>query len=439
MSRMLLLASALALFLTTIACGAAATTARAPRWACPSPVPQPYGPDGPIKEIIRHTRPITDGGDWDETVYYAIWEQEYGALGGPPFASPTPYAMMGTNYTLGQRVELWPLHVLVEARSGPVIDAPGIAPNSQQLYLIAITWVNRALDPIAMDYRRVQLRAMTDQNGAMVSDGNWGVSSRAMQLAGIDDLPTTIPSGTSRVTVPIIAPLGEPEAVDITFLGDPSFNPAMPQPTVGLGTPTPMIPIVPTATPIGGNPYLRAPGENTITIQWSNAVWKAPGAQPCGDPGVLTDWSSSSTWGMPVPVVGVAAPAGSSRLIQLALNQVGKPYVWGAKGPERFDCSGLVSWAYAQIGIGIPQGTAGQWPQMTPAVPPNVFPGDLVFFDIAGKGQIDHVGMLVGDLNGDGRMDMVHAANPDLGVRVDYDIFDSPYYAPRVRGYRTAR
>lgn len=45
---------------------------------------------------------------------------------------------------------------------------------------------------------------------------------------------------------------------------------------------------------------------------------------------------------------------------------VGKPYVWGAKGPERFDCSGLTQWLYAQIGIQIPTGTGrggngGQW------------------------------------------------------------------------------
>jgi cell wall-associated NlpC family hydrolase len=70
---------------------------------------------------------------------------------------------------------------------------------------------------------------------------------------------------------------------------------------------------------------------------------------------------------------------------------------------------------------------------------PDLQPGDLVFFDIAGLGQIDHVGILMGDLNGDGRWDMEHAANPQLGVRIDYGIFESAYYAPRMRGFRTAR
>ncbi|HWQ10181.1 MAG TPA: NlpC/P60 family protein, partial [Holophaga sp.] len=113
-------------------------------------------------------------------------------------------------------------------------------------------------------------------------------------------------------------------------------------------------------------------------------------------------------------------------------------YIWGAKGPETFDCSGLVSWAYSQIGIRIPLGTAGQWPGLTPVDQGALQPGDLVYFAIDG-GRVDHVGMLVGDLDGDGQWDMVHAANPDLGVRVDYGIFASAYYRPRIVGFRTAR
>ena len=78
----------------------------------------------------------------DQTTYYEIWEQEY-AVGGPPFPSPTPYALVGTSFTFGQRIELWPMHVMVTARAAGVISEPGIAPNSQQLYLIEITWYNQ--------------------------------------------------------------------------------------------------------------------------------------------------------------------------------------------------------------------------------------------------------------------------------------------------------
>jgi cell wall-associated NlpC family hydrolase len=106
-------------------------------------------------------------------------------------------------------------------------------------------------------------------------------------------------------------------------------------------------------------------------------------------------------WGVAVPL-RVPAPPGADRLVQIALNQVGKPYVWGAKGPEAFDCSGLASWSYAQIGIRIPQGTAGQWPHMRAVTRAHLQPGDLIFFDIAGSGRIDHVELLAGDLDHDG-------------------------------------
>ena len=131
------------------------------------------------------------------------------------------------------------------------------------------------------------------------------------------------------------------------------------------------------------------------------------------------------------------APAGDARVLQIALNQLGKPYVWGAKGPERFDCSGLTEWSYGQIGVRIPRGTAGQWPEMRPVEAALLQPGDLVFFAIEG-GRVDHVG-LVGDFNSDGQWDLLHAANPTLGVRIDYSLFQSRYYAPRIVGFRTAR
>jgi cell wall-associated NlpC family hydrolase len=66
-------------------------------------------------------------------------------------------------------------------------------------------------------------------------------------------------------------------------------------------------------------------------------------------------------------------------------------------------------------------------------------PGDLIFFDVAMDGHISHVGMLAGDLNGDGTWDMVHAATPQLGVRVEYDVLNSPFWRPRIAGFRTAR
>jgi cell wall-associated NlpC family hydrolase len=113
--------------------------------------------------------------------------------------------------------------------------------------------------------------------------------------------------------------------------------------------------------------------------------------------------------------------------------------VWGAEGPEAFDCSGLMFWSYAQIGVRIPRSTAGQWPRMRPVPLGALQQGDLIFMDTRESGEgytgrperVTHVGM-VADLNGDGRWDLIHAANPRLGVRVDFDIMRSPYYGPRI-------
>jgi cell wall-associated NlpC family hydrolase len=419
-------AAALIAFLASLllACGGGAVATRAPRWACPSPEPLPWGETGPVKEIVRHTRPISEGGDWEETVYYSEWEQEYGATHpGPPFPSPTPYALVGTSYVFGQRVEVWPFHVLVDARSGPIIDMPDTAPGTQQLYIVEITWVNHLPEELPVSYaEQVRLRAITDPAGGVISDRRWSVTALALEHAGIEELPTTIPTGESAVTVPILAPPGTPETVEISFEIATAAE----------------APVTPTATPVEEGSSEMSPPQ--LTVQWSNAEWRAPGAAPCGDPGALTDWSGGAdvAWGREVQLAGVAAPPGADRLLQIVLNQVGKRYVWGAKGPETFDCSGLATWSYAQIGVVIPHGTGGQWPNMRRVERASLRPGDLVFFDIAGRGRVDHVGVLMGDLNGDGTWDMVHAASAALGVRIDYSIFESAAYGPRILGFRTA-
>lgn len=98
----------------------------------------------------------------------------------------------------------------------------------------------------------------------------------------------------------------------------------------------------------------------------------------------------------------------ASKVVNLAKSKIGCPYVWGATGPNTFDCSGLTSWCYKQIGITIPrqskdQGKAGKYVAKS-----DLRPGDLVFF----KNPISHVGMYIGDGN------MVHAPKPGDKVRI---------------------
>lgn len=425
--------------LLVVACGgSAALVSRSPRWACPSPLPKPWGPSGPVKSTntISH-----DGELVTENTYYEEWEQEYGALGGPPFPSPTPYALVGTSYGLGQRVEIWPFHVTVTAAAGAPVVASGIPTGTQQLYLVTLDWVNHATGALPMDYAtRVQLQAVTRPDGRVQTDTLWGMTALALELSGLPAPPSSVPPGSSRVTIPIIGPVGQPKTVGLAVIGNPNYQPTLPTSTTGPGTPTPSPFPTGVATTPTPNTDLRSDRPQELAIQWSAGRTHIGGAPPCGDAGALTSWGNDdqNAWGSDLPVAGVAAPPGADRVIQIAMQQQDKPYVWGAKGPNAFDCSGLMTWAYAQIGIRIPQGTAGQVPGMRPVSQAEIKPGDLIFFAIGG-GEIDHVGMLIGDINGNGQWDLLHAASPKLGIRIDYDIFTKPGWTKLIRAFRTAR
>ena len=65
--------------------------------------------------------------------------------------------------------------------------------------------------------------------------------------------------------------------------------------------------------------------------------------------------------------------------VRAALSRLGRPYVWGATGPDQFDCSGLVQWSYAQAGIHLDRTTYQQINDGIPVPRSQVRPGDLVF------------------------------------------------------------
>jgi len=85
--------------------------------------------------------------------------------------------------------------------------------------------------------------------------------------------------------------------------------------------------------------------------------------------------------------------AGAAGAVQAAEREIGVPYVWGGTTPAGFDCSGLVMWAYAQVGIGLPHFSGGQFAATTHISMANIQPGDLLFY---GPGGSDHVAMYVG-------------------------------------------
>lgn len=142
------------------------------------------------------------------------------------------------------------------------------------------------------------------------------------------------------------------------------------------------------------------------------AIVRQP-VQPVAKPAVVTHAAA------PVAKpVAVAAPAGL-RAANLALAQIGKPYVWGATGPSSFDCSGLTQWAYHQVGVNLPRTTYAQDGVGTQVSESNLQVGDLVFF-YGG----DHVGIYVGNGN------VVHAPQPGESVKVT-SIKYMPFYTAR--------
>jgi cell wall-associated NlpC family hydrolase len=82
-----------------------------------------------------------------------------------------------------------------------------------------------------------------------------------------------------------------------------------------------------------------------------------------------------------------------AQALRWALSKRGDPYVWGAAGPSSFDCSGLVLWAYAKVGISLPHFTGDQWNMGVHVGRNQLQPGDLVFF----YPDIGHVGLYIGN------------------------------------------
>nr|WP_218849438.1 C40 family peptidase [Nocardioides perillae] len=107
-----------------------------------------------------------------------------------------------------------------------------------------------------------------------------------------------------------------------------------------------------------------------------------------------------------LPDVAVSGRAGAA--VQYALAQVGDAYVYGAAGPDAFDCSGLTMMAWAQAGVALPHSSSAQASMGAPVSISDLQPGDLVFY----YSPISHVGIYIGGGQ------IVHAANPSKPVNV---------------------
>lgn len=143
------------------------------------------------------------------------------------------------------------------------------------------------------------------------------------------------------------------------------------------------------AAPAMAEPF-NIPGVGTFDVP---AVPNLPIPQFPGTPG--------APFAPPAPVFSAG-----QRAVEAAQSKLGAPYVYGAAGPNAFDCSGLVQWAFAQAGIGLPRTSGAQAGVGVPVSLSDLQVGDVIIYNGGG-----HAGIYAGDGN------IIHASTSGTPVR----------------------
>ncbi|MFF7197732.1 MULTISPECIES: NlpC/P60 family protein [unclassified Streptomyces] len=139
------------------------------------------------------------------------------------------------------------------------------------------------------------------------------------------------------------------------------------------------------------------------------------GSSGSSDSGTTTSTASPSA---------TTATGSVAKLISFLKSQIGKPYVYGAAGPDSYDCSGLTQVAYATVGVDLPRTSQEQSNVGTPVSVSNVQAGDIIFW--GGQGSAYHVGVYIGDGQ------YLDAANPSTPVAIHQMADYMPDWAVRV-------
>jgi len=119
------------------------------------------------------------------------------------------------------------------------------------------------------------------------------------------------------------------------------------------------------------------------------------------------------------PVTDTPSRQSAVQASDIAASMVGKPYRYGGRSPQGFDCSGLVYFSYRRAGLDVPRSTHSQRASSRKVSLSRLGRGDLLFFDQEGK-RSSHVGIYLG------RDRFVHA--PSSGKRVRIDSLSDPYW-----------
>ncbi|MFE7420781.1 NlpC/P60 family protein [Rhodococcus sp. NPDC057529] len=122
----------------------------------------------------------------------------------------------------------------------------------------------------------------------------------------------------------------------------------------------------------------------------------------------------------PDTILAHLTPGSGTSALQAGMTRIGDPYVWGATGPDQFDCSGLVVWAYKQIGKTLPRSSQAQASGGTPVSRDELQPGDVVLF----YNDASHVGLYAGNGN------ILHASTFGVPVKIE-SMAKFPFYGAR--------
>jgi cell wall-associated NlpC family hydrolase len=148
-------------------------------------------------------------------------------------------------------------------------------------------------------------------------------------------------------------------------------------------------------------------GSGVVWLVAIVALLLAPHLAPASSPGTAAPPGRR-------PAPAATSPAGAdaaARAVAFALVQRGKPYRWGAAGPDAYDCSGLTWAAWRHAGVAIPRTAAGQLASLPRATEP-LRPGDLLVYRSSGPSR-RHVAMVVSS----GRMVEARGAGSPVRVR----------------------
>lgn len=123
----------------------------------------------------------------------------------------------------------------------------------------------------------------------------------------------------------------------------------------------------------------------------------------------LSEQEQDSLSGDSSDVDSITGSGSAIDAVNAALSKQGTPYVFGAKGPDEFDCSGLVQWAFSQSGVELPSSTQSQISEGEEVSQDEMEPGDVIFFYSSGS----HNGIYIGDGQ------IVHAPTEGQDVTVE--------------------